>query len=389
VTILASGDVVVDGTIDVSGKAGNNMIPGEGGPGGFDGGVGGAPAADGKRGEGPGGGVGGKGLNNYAVGSGEGGAYAGSGGDGYTYFSNAPGGSGSVGYGNERIIPLIGGSGGGGGGGARWGRVGGAGGGGGGAILIASSTSITVNGAILAKGGRGADGANNDDNGGGGGGGAGGAIRLVTNALNGNGTISAAGGAGGFLYQSKNYKGGNGSAGRIRLEYVTTNRTAGTNPPMSVGYALSVLPPDMPTLKIVSIAGVNAPDVPKGDYNAPDVVLPYGSTNPVPVVVSAVNVPAGATVTVTANPAVGGATSAAAPLAGTNTSSSATVDLSISLAYPCVLTASVEYVLTASLGGPLEIDGELVARVRVSASFGGPSRVTYITASGREISAVM
>lgn len=387
VMILASGDVLIDGTISVSGQAGNVTIPGEGGPGGFDGGVGAVPNDKGKRGEGPGGGVGGK-PRSSSAGSGEGGAYSTSGGNGYTRYTGAEGGSGSVAYGNERIIPLLGGSGGGGGGGAAT-SVGGAGGGGGGALLIASSTSITVNGAVVAYGGAGANGQNNNYQGGGGGGGAGGAIRLITDVLNGNGTISAAGGGGGYMSSASNFRAGSGSAGRIRVEYVTTNRTVGTNPPMTFGYALSVTPPDMPTLSIVSIAGVNAPTIPKGDFNAPDIVLPYGATNPVSVVVSAVNVPADATVTVTANPAVGSSTSATELLSGTNTSSSATVDLNISMAYPCVLTASVEYVLTAALGGPFMLEGEMIAKVRVSTSLGGDSTMTYITENGREIPAVM
>jgi hypothetical protein len=389
VTILASGDVTIDGTINVSGQAGNYIIPGEGGPGGFDGGVGGVVKDKGKRGEGPGGGVGG--LPNLIQtsygGNAEGGAFSASGVNGDTINSSVPGASGSVAYGNERIIPLIGGSGGGGGGGTTS-RVGGAGGGGGGAILIASSESITVNGAILANGGRGADG-EATAGGGGGGGGAGGAIRLITDVLNGNGTISAVGGAGGWQYSYYGYNGGAGSDGRIRIEYVTTNRTAATNPPMSFGYALSVEPPDMPTLTIASIAGVSTPTVPKGDFNAPDVVLPYGATNPVSVVVNAVNVPADSVVTLTSNPSVGNSTSASAVLVGNNAASSANVDLSISMAYPCVITASVTYELSASVGGPFFIDGELIAKVRVESSLGGTSQITYITENGREIPAIM
>jgi hypothetical protein len=393
VTILASGDVVIAGTISLNGQDANSILPGEGGPGGFDGGVGGVVRDKGKRGEGPGGGVGGSpASNSYGGGAGEGGAFKVSGGNGMTYHSGAPGGAGSVAYGNERIIPLLGGSGGGGGGGTTD-DVAGGGGGGGGAILIATSGTLDVSGGVYANGGRGANGQNynyysygRSGGGGGGGGGAGGAIRIVANHFSGNGIMSAMGGKGGITKSyGSDLVGGTGSAGRIRLEYVTTNRTTGTTPPMSLGYALSVTPPDMPTLSIVSIAGVNSPGTPKGDFNAPDIVLPYGATNPVAVVVSAVNVPADAVVTVTSNPAVGSSASASAPLNGTNTSSSASVDLDISMAYPCVLTASVTYELSAALGGPFTYDGELIARVRVESSLGGQSFVTYITENGREI----
>jgi hypothetical protein len=397
VTILTTGDITIDGTVNVGGQVGNYIIPGVGGPGGFDGGVGGVVKEMGKRGEGPGGGVGGSPTTSYDYGGGggEGGAYSVSGGNGSKRHSEAPGGGGSVAYGNKRIIPLLGGSGGAGGGGTT-NDVAGAGGGGGGAILFASSGTIVINGAIYANGGGGANGQNalsaqsSYGGGGGGGGGAGGAIRIVTSHLSGNGTINAIGGIGGYTRQySTDYRGGTGSLGRIRVEYITTDRTTGTNPPFSSGYALSVTPVDMPSLSITSIAGVNVPTVPMGDFNAPDVVLPYGTTNPTSVVVSAENIPVNTEVTVTANPSVGSSTSGSGFLLGTNSSASATVDLDISLAYPCVLTASVTYELTAALGEPFMLNGELIAKVRVSNSLGGPSSITYITENGREIPAVI
>src|SRR5688572_25364201 len=136
VVILATGDVTITGTIDISGNPG--AMPGGvvgpqngalGGPGGFNGGNGGIfngppPAA----GQGPGGGA--PSLGNGA----SGGTYAAS--------------SAFV-----ALTPLFGGSGGGGGGGSFNFSVGGAGGGGGGAILIASNTRIVLNGTIRSNGG--------------------------------------------------------------------------------------------------------------------------------------------------------------------------------------------------------------------------------------------
>ncbi len=396
VTFLATGDVTIAGTINLNAGNGNYIIPGAGGAGGFDGGTGGVVNQAGKRGEGPGGGSGGspRTTYNYGGGCGGGGAFKDNGGAGGTYDSNAPGGAAGTAYGNERILPLIGGSGGAGGGGTNT-YVGGAGGGGGGSIVIASSGTFNLTGAITANGGNGANGENYYANcnfyyGGGGGGGSGGSIRLVSNTISGNGTINATGGAGGATYGSycgSPVTGGGGSLGRIRLEYSTTTRTAGSNPPMSVGYPYQVIPTNMPTLVISNAGGVDSPSVPKGSFGSPDVMLPFNTQNPITVVVTGANIPAGTSVTLKASPAVGLVTSATGTLSGTDTSSSASIQITISKAYPSVLTASVTFQL-ASLGiGPIYAQGELVEKVRVEAAMGGGSTMTYITASGKEVPA--
>lgn len=388
VTILATGDVKVEGTISVNGSNGNYIMPGDGGPGGFDGGVGGAARQVGRRGEGPGGGIGGQPTDaNECPGSGGGGGFSAAGNGGAS--CNSSGGNGGTAYGNERIIPLVGGSGGGGGGGV-YSYVGGAGGGGGGAIVIASSGAISISGAIAANGGRGADGESQSCGwwgcswsyrGGAGGGGAGGSIRLVANSINGNGSVAAVAGGGG---RSWDRDGGSGSPGRIRFEASSITRTAGTNPPLSMGYPYAVTPPDMPSLTIASIAGLAVPSIPRGDFGAPDVTLPYSAKNPITIVVQASNIPVGTQVTLKANPAVGSTASGTAALIGTETSSTASVSLNLSTAYPSVITAYVTYQLTAA---NFYINGEKVDKVRVASTVGGPSEVTYITESGREIPA--
>ena len=391
VTLLATGDVTIAGSISVSGQPGNYIIPGEGGPAGFDGGVGAAAKQTGRRGEGPGGGYGGVGRSDKEayVGAGGGGGHAAKGGNGESDGgSSYPGGSGGPAYGNERLLPLLGGSGGGGGGGTSK-YVGGAGGGGGGAIVIASSGTISVTGSLYANGGKGAYGEHVDANygsyGGSGGGGGGGAIRLIANTISGDGTISAAGGA-----RVRTYNGefsGTGAVGRIRLEASTITRTASTTPPMSLGYPYAVTPPDMPSLTIKSIAGVSAPSVPGGDFGSPDITLPYNVTNPVAVIVQAVNIPVNTTVTLKANPAVGSTTSATGALTGTLENSATTIDLNISTAYPSVITAFVTYDLTTALLDPFYINGERVVQMRVAATLGEHSNVTYITESGKEFPA--
>jgi hypothetical protein len=132
---LVKSNVVINGTIDVSAQSIFGLNGGAGGPGGW---AGGSGFGSGTSGQGPGGGTNGS--------------------------------NGSYNYGNVFLIPLLGGSGGG-------GIAGTGASGGGGAILIAASTSLTVNGAILAKANGGASF------------GSGGGVRLIASQITGNGQI--------------------------------------------------------------------------------------------------------------------------------------------------------------------------------------------------------
>jgi len=116
-------------------------------------------------------------------------------------------------YSNEKLQPLMGGSG--------QGSMGNRGGDGGGAILIASSKSIVINGAITANGG----------------GGTGGAIRLVANSISGTGE----------LYATPN--------GRIRLEAPngTEDIKLTSFPNASIGRPGPIFMENQPTLKIIEI----------------------------------------------------------------------------------------------------------------------------------------
>ncbi|MFA7062069.1 MAG: hypothetical protein WC156_14785 [Pedobacter sp.] len=385
VTILATGDVTINGTISLNGTGSDAYVfPGTGGPGGFDGGGGGMISQSGKNGGGPGGGGGGGPATSTVLiigGYGGSAGYFQSGPEGVPYGNAGIGGSGGRIYGNEWILPAIGGSGGGGGGGttatSAGAGAGGAGGGGGGSLLIASSGIIAINGSITANGGIGSNG---DNWGGKGGAGSGGSIRLLANTLSGNGILSAVGG----LIASTNTT-PVGSAGRIRIEAATVLRTASTTPPASLSYPYAVEPPDMPSLKITAIGGISVPGVPAGSFIAPDVILPFNTKNPVTITVSATNIPLGQTVTVSALPSGGTGTSATGTLSGTEAAATADVALNISSAYPSLITATVTYELSAMNIKDFYIAGEKVERVRVAANLGGKSSVTYITASGREI----
>ena len=171
VRLIVTGDVVIDGTLNLNGESGNisgvstQVVGGRGGPGGFDGGSTGIPGSasysGGFVGYGPGGGAG-----NFSISYGDDGS-----------LTPAPS--------DRRLQPLIGGSG---GGGSFYttSSTRGSGGGGGGAILIASSGSIAHNGVISARGGAGGNG--NGD----GGDGAAGVIHLVANQISGNGEVQSA-----------------------------------------------------------------------------------------------------------------------------------------------------------------------------------------------------
>jgi hypothetical protein len=390
--LLATGNVTINGTLSVSGSAAGALgRPGPGGPGGFDGG----PGADGVTvtaagtGLGPGGGL----IGTNCVGSGGSHATVGGIGSGNCV---TPGGAAPT-YGSPTLRPILGGSGGSGGSAcclpgdpAGYG-AGGAGGGGGGALVVASSGTLTVGstGQLVADGGAG--GANVGLNTRGGGGGSGGAIRLIATTLATSGALYARGGSGGQAGA------GTGGLGRIRLEAYNLTVSGTRSPEATQSLPLSVFPAaGQPALSIASVAAVAVPATPSGSFlTAPDVLLPSGTTNPVPVVLSAANVPLGTTIQVTATPQSGAKTTATSTgLAGTFASSTATATLTVSLTQTSVLTATATFPLVASAGeGPLYaagpvpslVEGEEVTHVRLVAALGGPTITTYLTRSGREI----
>jgi hypothetical protein len=408
VVLLASGNVTIAGSIDVSGggstntgAAGNGAIgddgiPGVGGPGGYAGGRGGSVNSIGGPGLGPGGGSPGKqecSYSSYYDGAG-GGGFAGQGGARYANSSciSAPGGPA---YGAASLLPLIGGSGGGGGFGG-YSFVGTGGGGGGGALLIASSGTINIAGGIWANGGNSGS-SSGVGCGTGGGGGSGGAIRLVATTISGNGTLSAAGGGGGnaasggansslacmgdYYYSNG---GGDGSAGRIRLEAENFTRTAGSNPGHSFGAPGPVFISGMPSLKITSVAGQAVPDAPTG---VGDVSLPSTTANPVTVTFATTGVPVGNTIKLTVTPTNGAVTSAISPaLVGDSTAATASVAITLPTG-PSSLLATVTYTVVVSMGDALSVyaANERVESVTLLAGLGGgEAKAILRTVSGKE-----
>ena len=394
VTILASGDVEVAGTIDLSGSwsppvgaagdgnVGDDGLPGFAGPGGFDGGLGGEPAEDrenrlGGAGIGPGGGGGGV-RSSSRKRSGAGGSFGTVGSSG---FGVTPGET----YGSEVLLPLVGGSGGGGGvGGPAF--HGSGGGGGGGAILIAASGTVTITGAILAVGGSSGDVAGSGI-GAPGGGGSGGAIRIVANRISGNGTLQATGGVPGSAVDSGTtnpHRAGNGGNGRIRLEAHVFERTAATAPDFSFGEPSVVFVPGLPGLRIESVAGIEAPAFPTGRA---DIILPEDSAETVPVVVATHGVPVGNTVSLTMTPASGEPVTVVTP-ALTGDTEAASAEVSITLPDgPSTLLAETTYTIVDDDNEELSAltGGEPVARVRLETATDQAARLTLITTSGREV----
>ncbi len=381
VTILATGDVTIAGTINLSGGHGLGLTTagpavnagGAGGPGGFPGGNGGARGGTSapSAGQGPGGGAAAAAATNASVG---------------TYGAPAS---------FVSLLPLFGGSGGGGGNGGSGGffgstvaYAGGAGGGGGGALVVASSTRIVVSGGILANGGSfGGTSVNTCTEAGAPG--SGGAIRLVAPQVTGAGTLQATGGTAVICL-------GPAGSGRIRLEAFTLGFTGIADPPASISAApgpvttaSSPALANLPTLTFSSIGGVAAPANPGGSYTVADVSLPPGATNPVAVTLTAANIPVGTSFTIRLIPQAGAAsTVSTGPSTGTFASATATANVTFPSGQVSVLNASASFTLPAQVAGlfPL-IDGEPVERVMVAAGYGEPSTVTLITRSGKEVPA--
>ncbi len=316
VTILVSGDAIIDGVIDVSGEdaapsvgagdgnVGDDGLPGAGGPGGFAGGRGGDASADASNGGprmaqsglGPGGGIASTTDLNRGNCTGSGGSFATQG----EINSSCRPNTFADAYGNADLLPLIGGSGGSGGHGGTSG-VGSGGGGGGGALLIAVSGTLTINGQILANGRDGGD-LGHDWNASGfgatGGGGSGGGIRLVATTIEGNGEIRARGGRGGE-YTNYSTTSADGGAGRIRIEAETLLFAQPTDPSFTSAEPGDLFIAGLPALRIASVAGQPAPAEPTGNA---DIVLPSDTPNPVEVVFTTSNVPLGNTLTLTLTP---------------------------------------------------------------------------------------
>jgi hypothetical protein len=383
VTILATGNITISGTIAVDGEVAlGNGIGGNGGPGGAKGGTAGLliDSFIGTSGDGRGGGGGGY-SNNGASNTGGGGggfAVAGSNSGG----AIAPYGIGGSSYGTYSLLPLLGGSGGGGGGSPTSYR-GGGGGGGSGSILFASSGTITINGSITARGGNGGY----ASAGGTGGGGSGGAVRLIANTIVGSGAIDVRGGNGGGLYYGGSV-GGAGGRGYVRAEayYYSTFTPETYGIPVNITMPNPIFPPNNAQIRIASVAGVSVPSSAKGSlYGTPDIVLPGALPNPVTVQIEASEVPLDSVVQISVTPPSGARTVfQSTPLSGQSTSSTATASITLPSGVS-VITATLTVNLQMAKLSPIYINGEKINSIEIAANLGGQSETIYITKSGKRL----
>ena len=301
---LVQSNVVISGTVNVSGQGGIGSQAGQGGPGGFRGGNGGFA---GGGGFGPGGG-----LAEAAIGGGGSFGTAASIWQSPNYVIDPRGGQ--I-YGNQYLLPLIGGSG---GGGAT--NYPGGGGGGGGAIQIASSHSIDLSGVIYSRGGVGA--ATTFGFGAQAGGGSGGGVRLVSSMLTGGGGIEA-GGGGGY---------GMGGNGRVRIDVLENTFSGGITGHMTQGFQPVIIPTvgQGAQLTVTSVGGVPVSASPTGALSTPDAVLSAQQNNPISIVVRCANIPLNTQITVSVKPVNGPAVSATGfNNTGTLASSTATVSINM------------------------------------------------------------
>lgn len=379
VTMLATGDVTINGTINLNGTNGTAGIPNSpgsqagraGGPGGFAGGAGGMGGqvnTFGSPGLGPGGGT-----PSATIGGSL--AHA-------TYGAQGTFGS---------LLPLFGGSGG--AGGVQISCAGGtaicngeSGAGGGGAIAIASTTKIIVNstGTITARGGDHWSSGVSSNQGGTSGVGSGGAIRLVAPEITNQGTLVALGGrvlTQGFVV---------GGDGVIRAEALVFGPFAATTPSASIvgtlGPVTAASTPaliNLPTLAFTSIGGVAPPTTPTGSFTTADVTLPGGTTNPVPITLTATNTPPAITYTIKLLPQFANPVSQTTNSTGTFAVSTATANVTFPNGRISALQAFAGFTLTAALA-PI-IDGEPADQVLLAAGYGEPSTLTLVTKSGKEI----
>jgi hypothetical protein len=302
VYILATTDVTIRGTIDLTGSntwlLATNGIPG--GPGGFDGGTA-ALGLSCEMGFGPGGGF----IASDCTGGGGG-------------FASYGGGEtiGPPPYGTVTIEPFIGGS-----GGSTYSQ---GGGGGGGAILIASSTTIDVEGLINVNGGM-ADGSDCYS-----GGGSGGAIKLKANTIQGAGSLTTYGGhgQGGCLYTY-------GSNGRIRIEacnqglQILVPSTIGAPTNVTFGVPDTVFLNNNPAIWVSSVAGQSSPAPPTGSMSIPDLHLGTNFVNPVLISVAASNINSSTSFQVVLTPITGTNRIATGTLSGSYGFSTGTVSIAV------------------------------------------------------------
>lgn len=223
-----------------------------------------------------------------------------------------------------------------------------------------------------------------------GGGGSGGAVRLIANIISGNGNIRVNGGNGG----SGGGAGGRGGLGYARAEgFTLTNFTPvinlGASQPTvaSLGLPNPIVLANTPEVKILSVAGINAPTNPKGTLQAvPDILVPNTQTNPVSVELEGRNLPANTAFTVTVTPSTGATSNVSNVFTSTINPGVFTGSVQISLPAGLSVISATAIVDLLLAGIPdMVIDGEKIVKMEINATYGQDSQISYITDKGKRI----
>ncbi len=164
------------------------------------------------------------------------------------------------------------------------------------------------------------------------------------------------------------------------------DRTSGTDPAYTFGEPGPVFVAGMPTVRIASVAGVDAPDQPTGSG---DIQLPESTTNPVDVEFETTGIPVGNTVTVRVTPAYGDFNEYISDaLSGNETLATASTEVDLP-AGPSVLMATVSYEVAEDTQQQALLQqatgGELVKTVSVQTDASGNSKTVLTTRTGRQI----
>jgi len=231
--------------------------------------------------------------------------------------------------------------------------------GGGGAVVIASSSSITITGIVKANGG--SQGSS----------GSGGAIRLVANSLNISGTLQAVGGANGV----------------IRFESSNISFTGSATPlPIQATINPTIVPTAIPQLSISSVGGFSVPVNAGTRLDWIDVLLPNQLPDPLNVVVSAVNIPAGTQVQIGFVSGSPSGTSTPCNLAGTFEASSCTATISnLNRTGGTYLLATASFTPPSSVARFNPKGANQVVQVRVESTPGAAPKYIFLRADGSRV----
>ena len=178
------------------------------------------------------------------------------------------------------------------------------------------------------------------------------------------------------------------TASVVRIEAPSNARiyTANGTPAVLSTINPTIVPINPPLLDIISIAGYPVPSYSGSSFSTVDVLLPSQLTDPLSVVVRGTNVPVGSTVRI-AFSGSGGAASTTAALAGTQSSSTATVNVS-GVNRSIVTYLFVSTTFDATLVSTIRQSGpDAVAKIELASILGQKTTYRFLRKDGSEVKA--